>query len=210
MFSDPVVLVFTIIILIYSIIIHEISHGYAAYLCGDTTARDRGRLSLNPIPHIDLVGSIIVPLILIVMNAGILFGWAKPVPVNPFYFRNRRRDEILVSFAGPASNLALVIVFLAIAKAGSIVFPNSVRLMQILFSAMVLNFVLALFNLIPIPPLDGSHIVRNAFSGKVEEFYQKIEPFGFLILLGFIYFGIAGWILMFFLRFFYRFIELLF
>ncbi len=210
MTGDPIVLVFTIIILIYSIIFHEISHGYAAYLCGDTTAKDRGRLSLNPIPHIDPVGSIMVPLVLIVLNAGFLFGWAKPVPVNPFYFRNRRRDEIIVSLAGPMANFALIAVLLVTARILYVFFPDSTRLMQIFFSGMILNFVLGIFNLIPIPPLDGSHVVRNLFMGSVEEFYRKIEPFGFLILMGVIYFGVAGSVIMFLLRYFYRFLMLFF
>lgn len=195
--------------MIYSIIIHEISHGYIAYLYGDDTAKKMGRLSFNPIPHIDPIGSIAVPLLLILMRAPFLFGWAKPVPINPYNLRNRRKAEIMISFAGPLSNIILGILLIGVTKLAITVFPGVQLLQEILLYGIIINFVLAIFNLIPIPPLDGSHIVRNTFGGAVEDFYKQIEPFGFLILIGFIYFGILRWILHFFLRYLIVILEFL-
>lgn len=198
-----------IVILIYSIIIHEISHGYAAYYYGDPTAKNMGRLSLNPIPHIDPVGSIVIPVILVLMRAPFLFGWARPVPVNPYNFRNRRTAEIVVSLAGPLSNLVLVLIFLGITKIVTLFTTTTNLALEILVYGMIINFVLAFFNLMPVPPLDGSHIIRNVFGGAVEDFYRQIEPFGFLILIGLIYFGIFRSILFFFLRYFYALLEII-
>lgn len=199
MASTAALFICQIAILLYAIILHEMSHGIVALWCGDPTAKQAGRLTLNPIPHIDLIGSIILPLFLVLMRSSILFGWAKPVPVNPYYFRNRRRDEILVSLAGPITNISLGIVFILLMKLFINVYAHKFWL-TVLFYGLLINLVLAIFNLIPIPPLDGSHVVRNIFGGKVEEFYRKIEGFGFLILLAFLYFGLAWRVINFFLK----------
>ena len=177
-------------VLLFSIIIHECAHGVAAYRAGDPTAKMMGRITLNPIPHIDIMGSIIVPLLFLLTPTNILFGWAKPVPVNPTYFRNRKRDEIVVSFAGPASNIALSLAFLILTIITVWLFqalhfsPDFVRrYFNVMASGMLINLVLAFFNLIPIPPLDGSHILENLLPPGGHEFMARLQPYGFLILL---------------------------
>lgn len=170
-------------ILIFSVVIHECAHGWAALKAGDPTAKMMGRITLNPIPHIDLIGSIVLPLFLLLSGSSFLFGWAKPVPVNPSYFKNYRRDEIRVSFAGPASNLLLSLLFLILAVMFIIVGSGSELLIRLLRIGMLLNLVLAFFNLLPIPPLDGSHILENILPANYARFFAMIRPYGFIILL---------------------------
>ncbi len=177
-------------VLIFSVVVHECAHGVAAYRAGDPTAKMMGRITLNPIPHIDILGSIIIPLLLIVSNASFLFGWAKPVPVNPAYFRNRREDEIKVSFAGPASNLLLSLGFLILTiliifiyKILGLSFDSFRLLYSVLRGGMIINLVLAFFNLLPIPPLDGSHILENILPYRYAQYIQMMRPYGFVILL---------------------------
>ena len=158
---------------------------------GDPTARLQGRISLNPIAHIDLIGTIIFPLILAVVGAPV-FGWAKPVMVNPYNLRNRRRDGMFISAAGPAANIMValgVILLLAVfqrpillAAGGSIVL-----LLKIASNLLMINIFLAVFNLIPIPPLDGSGILEGMLKGEALAMFEKIKPYGFLILLAIIY-----------------------
>ncbi|MCX5888833.1 MAG: site-2 protease family protein [Deltaproteobacteria bacterium] len=143
------------IVLLFSIIVHEVAHGYVALLNGDPTARIMGRITLNPGPHIDPVGSILIPGILLLTHAGLLFGWAKPVPVNPLNFRNYRWGEITVSAAGPLSNLALAVAFAFLLRLDL----GNVGVVKMAYFGVIINIFLALFNLIPIPPLDGSHIL---------------------------------------------------
>src|SRR5580700_9539944 len=143
------------VVLLFSAIVHEVSHGLAAEHFGDSTARDAGRITLNPIPHIDPFGSILLPLLLLAVGSPIIIGAAKPVPVNFNNLRNPKRDMALVSLAGPVSNFLLAILFALIIKVG---LSNSIS-EPILVTGIVLNLVLGVFNLIPIPPLDGSKIV---------------------------------------------------
>ncbi len=174
-----------IVVLIFSIVVHECAHGVAAERAGDPTARMLGRITLNPIPHIDLIGSIALPAILIISGSAFLFGWAKPVPVNPAYFRDRRRDEIRVSFAGPASNLLLSVVFLFLSITWAVfggATPDSLFL-SVFNIGMLINLVLAFFNLMPIPPLDGSHILENVLPPRFAQFMAQIRPYGFMILI---------------------------
>ncbi|NOY78037.1 MAG: site-2 protease family protein [Calditrichaeota bacterium] len=177
-------------VLLFSIIIHECAHGVAAYRAGDPTAKMMGRITLNPIPHIDIMGSIIVPLLFLLTPTNILFGWAKPVPVNPANFRNRKRDEMIVSAAGPASNIALSLIFLVLTILTIGLFqalhlsPNFIRrYFNVMASGMLINLVLAFFNLIPIPPLDGSHILENILPPRGRVFMARLQPYGFFILL---------------------------
>lgn len=182
-------------ILLFSIIIHEIAHGWMALKLGDPTARDMGRLTLNPIPHIDPVGSILVPLISFFAAGTVFIAWAKPVPVNPLYFRNLRRDDILVSVIGPASNLVValfcVIMFIVTQK---IVGPSDVvaaglgqeaskYLLQMFDAGIPLNIFLAVFNLIPVPPLDGSHVVASLLPEKAADRYRQVGFAGILIII---------------------------
>lgn len=154
---DPVIF-FTIIILIFSIIIHEMAHGYAALFLGDNTAERAGRLTLNPIPHIDFFGSILIPAILIFSSSPFLFGYAKPVPYNPQNLRDKKWGDAKVAAAGPISNLVLALIFMI--AFGILVFmgQGSELTYEILKSAVFLNIFLAVLNLIPIPPLDGSKV----------------------------------------------------
>ena len=147
-------------VLVLSIVTHECAHGLAALWCGDTTARDQGRITLNPVPHIDPLGSIILPLILAVTHAPVMLGWAKPVPIQPANFRNPRNGAVWVALAGPASNGLLALAGAAVARwaPGSGFFAP---LRDIGIAAVVINLALGLFNLIPIPPLDGSWVLMR-------------------------------------------------
>ena len=150
-----------LVVLILTIIVHEIAHGYAALLLGDPTAQQEGRLTLNPIPHIDVLGTLIIPGILLMTGSGILFGWAKPVPYNPYNLKGRY-GEALVAAAGPGVNIALAIVFGLLFRLGSDVLPTS--LLALCGIVVAVNLFIAFFNLIPIPPLDGSKILMAFLS----------------------------------------------
>jgi Zn-dependent protease len=180
------------IVLLFSVIVHEVAHGYVALLNGDPTAKMLGRITLNPVPHIDLIGTIILPLLLLMSHAGILFGWAKPVPVNPLNYRNYRWGEFAVSAAGPVSNLVLAAIFSVLVRMG---FDNP-GLMQMAFFGVSINIFLALFNLIPIPPLDGSHILALFLPRDLARLYEYLQPVGFILILILFYTGIMGAILM--------------
>lgn len=173
-------------ILLLSVIVHECAHGLVAEWWGDPTARMLGRLTLNPIPHIDLFGSILVPGLLLMTGSGVLFGWAKPVPVTPENFRNRRVGDITVSLAGPASNVLLALVLaVVLLVAGVTVGAEDVPagLVALCAYGIRLNFILAVFNLIPIPPLDGSHVVANLLPGPAAYAYRSLGQVGLLLLL---------------------------
>lgn len=181
-------------ILLFSIIVHEISHGWMALKLGDPTARDMGRLTLNPIPHIDPVGSVIVPLISYLSAGTVFIAWAKPVPVNPLNFKNYRRDDILVSLVGPVSNFVvalgcavLVVIFrkLAPSEGDIAAIPGyAATLFARMFSyGIAMNIFLAVFNLIPVPPLDGSHVVSSLLPPALGERYRQIGFAGILIII---------------------------
>jgi Zn-dependent protease len=164
---DPIVLAGIAAVVIPSITSHETMHGFAADRLGDPTARQQGRLTLNPLPHIDLVFTILLPAILLLFGSGVIFGGAKPVPVNVTRLRNPRRDWALVGAAGPLTNVALAFglsALLAILVHSGIVGPGS-RATEILAVGIYVNALLAVFNLVPIPPLDGSRVVRLCLSG---------------------------------------------
>lgn len=180
------------VVLLFSIIIHEVAHGYVALLNGDPTAKMLGRITLNPGPHIDPVGTIILPLLLLLSHAGILFGWAKPVPVNPLNFRNYRWGEFAVSAAGPVSNLVLAVIFSVVLRLGL----ENPGLMQLAFFGVSINIFLALFNLIPIPPLDGSHILAMLLPPNLLRLYHHLDQVGFVLILILFYTGVMGAILM--------------
>ncbi|HUI31580.1 MAG TPA: site-2 protease family protein [Candidatus Acidoferrales bacterium] len=178
-------------ILLFSVIVHEICHGYAALKLGDPTARDMGRLTLNPIPHIDLVGSIIVPLFSLLMAGQILIAWAKPVPVNPMNLSNYRRDNVIVSSVGPISNLMMAIAcsiitifLLKISPLVGGVSPKFIEFLLRMFSGGIyLNVMLGIFNLIPIPPLDGSHVLSAFLPDEAAETYSRVGFAGILLII---------------------------
>lgn len=179
--------IFQIAILIFSIVIHEVSHGAVAYALGDSTAKDEGRLTLNPINHLDPFGSILLP-ILTYLVGGFIFGWAKPVPYNPYYLKNQKWGPAMVGAAGPLSNMLLAIVFgLFLRFAGAFsFFPPA--FFQIASFIVFLNLVLAVFNLVPIPPLDGSKVLFALLPGRAYEIQRFMERYGFILLLIFIFF----------------------
>ncbi len=197
--------ILSLFVVLFAITIHEASHGYAALKMGDPTAYQMGRITLNPIRHIDPVGTILLPLILIIMHAP-PFGWAKPVPVNPLNLKNPRKDNLIISIAGPLSNISVALVAFIIIKVltnldpslfyGRSGFTNLLSpIIQILYLTIVINVILAIFNLIPIPPLDGSGIVMGLISQEAAEKYEQIRPYGFFILILLIMTGVIGRIL---------------
>lgn len=187
-FSDLIVM---LPMLLFSVVIHEIAHGWVALKCGDPTARDAGRLTLNPIPHIDPFMTIILPIFLLFSRSPILFGGAKPVPVNPYNLRGGEKDNVKVSIAGAAANilLALGAAFLSFGLAllfrhsYSRFFASTINLLNLF---IILNLILANFNLIPIPPLDGSHLLAYFLKGEAKQFYRRIQARGFMAFIVFL------------------------
>jgi Zn-dependent protease len=180
--------VFSIIILVMSVVIHEVCHGYAALSQGDRTAQYEGRLSLNPIKHLDPIGSILVPLILSLIPPYVVFGWAKPVPVNPYNFRNQRWGEVLVAAAGPASNFAIALVFGLIIRFGSSLSFLPASFFSIAASLVIINLMLTVFNLVPVPPLDGSKIFFGLLPARFYNVRQWVEGHTIIIFLIFVFF----------------------
>ena len=177
-------IIFQILILIFSVIIHEISHGYTALFFGDKTAQYAGRLTLNPIKHLDWFGSVVLPLALYLTGTGIMFGWAKPVPYNPYNLRNRNIAEPLVALAGPVSNLFVAIVFGLIIRVMLGVGYSASPLIGIFGFVVLINVSLSIFNLIPIPPLDGSKIFFAFLPAKMKyTFYNFSEKYGLILIL---------------------------
>lgn len=185
---EPVLL---IVVLIASVVVHEVAHAWQARREGDDTAERLGRITLNPIPHLDPVGSFIVPLALHLTGSGFLFGWAKPVPVNPANYRSYRWGDIRVSLAGIVSNLLLALLATGMAAlvfrfggVGAQQGPVAAALAQMALYGILINLILAFFNLIPIPPLDGSHVVYHLLPRGVREQYQQAGRYGILVLMG--------------------------
>lgn len=184
--------IFIIIVLFLSIVIHEIAHGSMALVLGDYTAKNAGRLSLNPLKHIDIMGTIIVPLLLLLttFGRGPVFGWAKPVPINPYNFTDQKWGELKVSLAGPAVNFLIGLIF-----ALSIRFFALPDLLLALFGIISLyNFAWGIFNLIPIPPLDGSHILFSFLPASFSEIKNFLYQYGFFIFIFLIFWGGLNWI----------------
>lgn len=177
-------------VLLFSVMIHECAHGWVALLFGDDTARREGRLSLNIMKHVDLVGTIILPLVLLFLylmsGSGIIFGWAKPVPVRAGRLRNPFRDYTLVSLAGPISNIMLAIAFGFMLAFAMMVFRDQSTLLaiaRIAFFGVKVNVILGMFNLLPVPPLDGSHVVAYLLPYPLSVRYQRMARYGILIIL---------------------------
>ncbi len=184
-----------------AITLHEAAHAYVANKCGDTTAKMFGRLSLNPIRHIDPVGTIILPIVAgLLTNFSFVIGYAKPVPINQNQLRNPKRDMILVTLAGPCSNFLMAFLWAGCLKIATLLHPEvSMPALFLLFTSragMIINLVLAFLNLIPLPPLDGSKVVSNLLPTRQAMMYEKIEPYGFFILILLIFTGVLGYILL--------------
>ncbi len=183
---DPLILIVSIVILIMSVVIHELSHGYTAELLGDPTPRLQGRLTLNPLKHLDLFGSFIVPII--TSMAGFTFGWAKPIQWNPYNVKNKRWGELLIAIAGPGANILIALIFGLIIRFFGVSLPES--FIQVATYVIAINIVLAVFNLIPLPPLDGSKVLFSILPRKmirVREAFEKYSIFFFLIVVFFIW-----------------------
>ncbi|MBI4979825.1 MAG: site-2 protease family protein [Spirochaetes bacterium] len=198
--------------------LHEFAHGYAAKRCGDTTAQDAGRLTLNPLRHIDILGTIVLPLVAIFSHLPVI-GWMKPVPINPYYFRKRERDQVIVSVAGPAANLILIVSAFIVLKLLTIptsypgvswlsaliaTIPNeslarsllylNVAVISVTFFFYLVNIILMVFNLFPFPPLDGGWVLRAVLPYKGKEIFDRVYPMGTFILWGLMIVGVIGFI----------------
>lgn len=181
-------------VLLFAVIVHEVAHAWVARREGDDTADRLGRITLNPLPHLDLLGSFVVPALLVYSGAGFIFGWAKPVPVNPANYRDPVWSDVKVSLAGIAANLILAVISIVLA----VVFFKAEAALglgwlgtlgQTAQWSMMINVVLALFNLLPIPPLDGSHVLAHMLPKRLAAGYRALGRFGMLILIALIYFG---------------------
>ncbi len=206
-------IILSLIPLVFAITVHEVAHGWVANRLGDATAKQEGRLTLNPLKHIDPIGTLLIPGILLVLG-GFIFGYAKPVPVNWRNLRNIRRDMVLVALAGPLANLimallwALIIKLIVVITGGNNYFASIFIYMGVL--GIMINLSLMILNLIPIPPLDGSRVVASFLHGQVAITYARIEPYGFLILLALLVLGVLGNIMQPFFKFFLTLITQLF
>jgi Zn-dependent protease len=184
---------------VFAITVHEVAHGWVAKKYGDNTASSLGRLTLNPIKHIDLLGTIILPGLLLVTGTGFIFGWAKPVPVDPRNFKKPLQDMAIVALAGPVSNLLMALGWALIARLGVTIGAGteaiSLPLIYMGVAGISINLVLALINLLPIPPLDGSRILAGMLPGYWAWQYNRLERYGFIILLVLLYTNLLGAIL---------------
>ncbi|MEK7184517.1 MAG: site-2 protease family protein [Patescibacteria group bacterium] len=183
---EIITFIFSLIILIMSVVIHELSHGYTADALGDPTPSIQGRLTLNPLKHLDFFGSFIVPVV--TSMAGFTFGWAKPIEWNPYNIKNKRLGELLISLAGPLSNFLIALVFAIVIR----IFGDmlSVSFMKISYYVIVINIALAVFNMVPIPPLDGSKVFFSLLPSKlfyIREFLERYSIVFFLIVIFFLW-----------------------
>ncbi|MBI3312237.1 MAG: site-2 protease family protein [Candidatus Omnitrophica bacterium] len=171
-----------------AVTVHELSHGLAALYFGDSTARQAGRLTLNPLKHIDPVGTVLLPLLLRLLNSPLLFGWAKPVPINALNFRHPRRDIFWVGAAGPAANFLLAAVTALVLKAGGAMLPVLVH--ELGRYLILINLILGTFNLLPIPPLDGSRILMGVLPARFSWLLAVLERWGIVLVLLLLYLGL--------------------
>lgn len=172
-------------VLIFAIVVHECAHGWVAYKLGDPTAKTAGRLTLNPLPHIDPIGTVVLPLTLLLLRyltgMGFIFAWAKPVPVNPLYFSNPRKGMLLVGLAGPVSNFLQAILMALLIR---LVLPLHITVLSsLLFYGVLINIVLGVLNLLPVPPLDGSRILTGLLPLRMARAYSRLEPMGMFIII---------------------------
>lgn len=200
--------------LLFAITLHEVAHGFVASFLGDQTAKLSGRLSLNPMKHVDLIGTIILPLLMLALS-NFVFGWAKPVPVDPRNLRHPRRDMALVALAGPVANLLMAVLWAGAAKIGN--FSEQVGnawmgtpLFYMGIAGISINVVLAVLNLLPIPPLDGSKMLISLLPPRAAYRFSMIEPYGFMILIVLLVSGILNWMMAPFVHFFLNSIKIIF
>jgi len=187
---DIIFTIFSLIVLLFSVIIHELAHGYVAYSLGDPTAKYEGRLTLNPLKHLDPFGSLILPLFLFLVGSPILVGWAKPVPINPHNFKDQKWGTFKVSIAGPISNMALALLFgLLVRFIPLSFFAAAPGMLKIFVLVVEINVILAIFNLVPIPPLDGSWILFKFIPDRFHSVKLFLQRYGIFVLVFLIFFG---------------------
>ena len=179
---------------LFAITLHEAAHGWVASLFGDHTARMMGRVTLNPIKHVDPIGTILIPAALVLMSSGFIFGWAKPVPINFNALRSPKKDMVWVALAGPAANIVMAIGWLIVLSYSAKL--DSEILIQMAGAGIFINILLAVFNLLPIPPLDGSRVISALLPGRLAYQYNQIERYGFFILIGLMFVGGFQYIVM--------------
>jgi Zn-dependent protease len=184
-----------IVILFFSVILHEVAHGKAAEWCGDGTAGEMGRLTFNPLPHIDPMGTVVLPVLLAVTHSPVILGWAKPVPINPMRFRHPQRDIAIVGAAGPLSNLALAVTAGLVFKILSPGLGIDHPITRFLYFAAVINVVLLVFNLIPLPPLDGSRVLLGLLPSHWAVRYVQLERYGFVLIFILLFMGLNRWVI---------------
>lgn len=178
----------SLVIFFLALTVHEFAHGWVALKRGDSTAAHLGRLTLNPLAHIDPVGTVILPILLVMTRAPFIIGWAKPVPINYLNLKNPKSDMMLVGLAGPLANIIFAFILGLIAQALE---PNA-TLYSLLKMGILINLFLAIFNLIPVPPLDGSRILMGLLPQPLAYQYAQIEPFGFIIVIALLWLGLIG------------------
>ncbi len=179
-----------ILAFVIAITVHEASHGWVADKLGDSTARAMGRVTMNPMSHIDIIGTVVLPLLLILTRSPYIFGWAKPVPVNPYNLRNPRKDMLWIGLAGPMANIITAVAFSLILRSGLIVAGSLSQIFVV--QVILINLVLAVFNLIPIPPLDGYQILSGLLPREAAISYSRIQPYGMWILIALLFLGVIG------------------
>ena len=177
----------SLVVFFIAIVVHEFSHAFVAYKRGDMTAARSGRLTLNPLAHIDPFGTVLLPILLIALRSPVLFGWAKPVPINFAALKSPKTDMIWVGLAGPAANLLVALIATLALKTG---LRDSSGFVIVLGQLILINVVLAVFNLVPLPPLDGSRIIMGLLPRPLAIRYAMIEPYGFIILFALLYLGL--------------------
>lgn len=183
---DIIKAVFSIAVLVFSVVAHEVSHGYMAQYLGDPTARLAGRLTMNPLKHIDPVGSILIPIVTALMPGGFVFGWAKPVPYNPYNLRDQKWGDAKVALAGPLTNLGIAFIFgMFLRFGGDSIAGSMVSMIQLI---MLINIFLGVFNLVPIPPLDGSKVLFNALPLRYRYVGDYLERYALVLILVFAFF----------------------